>query len=214
MYNRRSHETITDVAMNATGSITPWETILNLNSFDTWTPDLADYTQLEVSDIIDNFTYSVLQVYPLSNQIDIDDQIDAILDVLEAIESFDTYEVPIGETLTETYTVKGGETITDVVINSTGTIINWETILNANQFDTWTPELNAGDIVIISYQELQSNILRTLENYPLCTSKDSDIDSKIQNLINKFVSTDYYQFSPDGNDYQFSPDGDYYQFDN
>lgn len=47
------------------------------------------------------------------------------------------------------YTVRYGETISDVILNSTGNIANWDAILTANDFSDWTPQLSAGDVLLI-----------------------------------------------------------------
>eukprot|EP01037_Dinobryon_pediforme_P011474 gene11474-11570_t len=65
------------------------------------------------------------------------------------------------------YVVQYGETIGDVIFNATGNIGNWSLILEANGFDTWTPVLNAGDVIIIPDTVVNDlNTLRQLADYP------------------------------------------------
>ena len=68
-----------------------------------------------------------------------------------------------------TYTVKQGETILDVAVNATGSPGNLQAILDANNFDTWTPELTAGQMIAIpDGVEIQPNNLQELQIYPVC----------------------------------------------
>lgn len=67
------------------------------------------------------------------------------------------------------YTVKQGETILDVVVNSTGSPLNLQTILDANNIDTWTPQLTAGQVLVIPDNvEIQQNNLLELKRHPVC----------------------------------------------
>jgi len=83
------------------------------------------------------------------------------------------------------YIVKNGETITDVILNSTGNLDNWEAILEANDFDTWTPSLMAGDVIIIPDTVIiQPNNLSALSSYPANNgSPVPDLDAKVSDLI-------------------------------
>ena len=67
------------------------------------------------------------------------------------------------------YTVREGETILDVAVNATGSPVNLEAILDANNFDTWTPALTPGQVIIIPDNvEIQPNNLQDLKSYPVC----------------------------------------------
>lgn len=69
------------------------------------------------------------------------------------------------------YKVKVGETITDVLLNSTGTINNWRAVVDANDFDSLTPDLVAGQVVIIpSTAEIQTNVLNSIQSAPSCNN--------------------------------------------
>lgn len=47
------------------------------------------------------------------------------------------------------YIVKDGQGILDVVLGGAGDISEWGNIIEANSFDTWTPDLKAGQVIII-----------------------------------------------------------------
>lgn len=65
------------------------------------------------------------------------------------------------------YTVRQGESISDVALNGTGSIDNLSAILEANGFDSWTPDLQAGQEVIIPDSVvLQPNVKNILDTYP------------------------------------------------
>lgn len=84
-----------------------------------------------------------------------------------------------------TYTVKPGETITDVVINSTGNIDNWDAILTANEFEDWTPELAAGQVIQIpdDLVVVDQNTLRAVQSYPICNASVSDVYDQIDEVL-------------------------------
>jgi len=87
------------------------------------------------------------------------------------------------------YTTKQGETITDVLINATGTINNWELVIDANDFDTWTPILIAGQSIIIPDSvEIQTNILNSLAGNLACNNLQiTDFDDQLTVLLNLFA---------------------------
>ena len=111
------------------------------------------------------------------------------------------------------YIVKEGESIVDVCLNATGTIKNWEAILNANNFDTWTPVLIAGQILIIPDNvEIQTNILRAMILYPACNNAGiNNLIAQIQELIANFTPPT--MLFEDGNEVTFE-DGIDYSFQN
>jgi hypothetical protein len=91
-----------------------------------------------------------------------------------------------------TYIVKQGESINDVVLNSTGTlgsstIDNLDLVLEANGFTDWTPDLLAGQAVIIPdgvFMDL--NALRQLQTYPAVNNLTDDIINKINIIFDLF----------------------------
>ena len=95
------------------------------------------------------------------------------------------------------YIVNISETITDVLLNSTGTIgnvsniNNWQLILDANNFDSWTPILTAGQIIIVPDSvQIQTNVLKDLQNNKACNNKtitQEYFQSQIDALILEFM---------------------------
>jgi len=82
------------------------------------------------------------------------------------------------------YTVRPGDTITDVVLNATGTLVNWDAILEANGFTDWTPQLSAGQLIIIpDTVQLDQNALRQLKVYPLSNFSVSGIAAQIKGIF-------------------------------
>lgn len=90
-----------------------------------------------------------------------------------------------------TYIVKPGESILDVVENSTGARIgpngidNWDVITLANGFDSWTPDLVAGQEVTIpdDQVDIDPNILRQLQTYPVCNNMDENVLDEIATIV-------------------------------
>lgn len=90
-----------------------------------------------------------------------------------------------------TYTVKQGDTILDVVENATGARIgpngidNWDVIVTTNGFDSWTPDLVAGQLVAIpdDLVDPDPNILRQLKTYPVCNNLDEDVLDQLVTII-------------------------------
>jgi hypothetical protein len=183
-------ETITDVALNSTGSILAWEAILQLNNLSEWIPELYAGQVLIVPDPIDLVFLNELKIYPACNLTEITNlevQITDLTDLLDAVTPT-IYDLPIIETINvNIYTVKQGETITDIVLNATGSILNWEAILIANNFTQWVPTLYPGQEIIIPDIELQTNILGFMKIYPACNSiAITDLDAQIAQLITNF----------------------------
>ena len=88
------------------------------------------------------------------------------------------------------YVVKQGETITDVVVNSCGClngpngIDNWDAILTANQFEDWTPQLVAGQQIIIPDGiDPDQNAIFQLATYPVCNASVSDVFDQIDDIL-------------------------------
>ena len=190
-YTVKNGETITDVCFNAAGSILAWEAILSANNFTDWTPDLQVGQMLQIPQVVDSFALSVLQQSPVNNTLEIggfDDLVNEFISLFPSIVSkFDLPEAQSQQI--NLYTVKQGETITDVVFNATGNLLNWSLILDANGFTDWTPELYAGQQIIIpSTVDLQLNIMYELSKFPI--NNDSglpDLDVLILNFISNFT---------------------------
>jgi len=87
------------------------------------------------------------------------------------------------------YTAKAGETITDVILNTTGSLIYWPQFLDANNLDTWTPYINAGDILIIPDVLADQNTTRDLAIYPASNGlfNPADINAQIAAITSLFI---------------------------
>jgi hypothetical protein len=84
------------------------------------------------------------------------------------------------------YIVKAGETIGDIVMNATGSFNNWDAILGANGFTSWTPELLAGQSVLIpDTVVVDQNTKRQLASYPSCNISVNDVYDQIDNIIDQ-----------------------------
>lgn len=84
------------------------------------------------------------------------------------------------------YTIKAGETIGDVIMNATGSINNWNVILTANGFTSWTPELQAGQLVAIpDIVVVDQNTKRQLSSYPAANISVNDVYNQIDNIVNE-----------------------------
>ena len=89
-----------------------------------------------------------------------------------------------------TYTVKQGEDITDVILNSTGTLDNWQDFIDLNNFDSWTPDLQVGQVIQIPDDAIiQPNLLQILQIYPACNNTlAADLSTQISTLIAIFTA--------------------------
>ena len=192
-YTVKNGETITDVCFNAAGSILAWEAILSANNFTDWTPDLQVGQVLQIPQVVDSFALSVLQQSPVNNALEVggfDDLVNEFITLFPSAVSI--FALPEAQSQQiNLYTVKQGETITDVVFNATGNLLNWSLILDANGFTDWTPELYAGQQIIIpSTVDLQLNVMYELAKFPI--NNDSglpDLDVLITNFISNFTRT-------------------------
>lgn len=193
MYKVRQGESIRDVAINACGSISAWEDLLNLNGFTEWTPTLTVSMMLNVPDIIDVDVQKNKQLYPANNAPDIPDLSTKILTftgLLDASTLYDFTPANFTRSFVNYYTVRENETIRDVCLNYTGTIDNWELILNANEFTEWVPSLLAGQKVIIPTDvEIQNNVLMVTSKYPSNNGPDiSNFDALVSDFISNFTN--------------------------
>ena len=68
-YAVRTGESISDVCLNATGSLDNWESILNANGFTDWTPELFPGQQIIIPDTVEiqNNILVVTTKYPANN---------------------------------------------------------------------------------------------------------------------------------------------------
>jgi len=61
---------------------------------------------------------------------------------------------------------------------------NWDAILTANGFDTWTPDLAAGQLVIIpDGVTIDSNSFADKQVYPSCNNGPSNILDVLQQIF-------------------------------
>jgi hypothetical protein len=208
MYKVKTGETIGDICLNGCGSITAWNDILELNSFDDWTPDLMPGQELEIPSIVDSNIQTTLLTYPVNNNTGIPNVETLLTEFINSLiinpDSGFPYKLPFkfeSQATTEEYvasgittefinyyTIKTGETIGDVCINSTGTIDNWDLILEANSFDDWTPDFLPGQKLIIpSTVQIQNNVLLASTNYPVNNNPDVvNFDSLVDDFIVNF----------------------------
>lgn len=188
-YQIRAGETFGDFILNSCGLITStnWSDALNANFESDWTPQLYNGQLLQIPVSTDTNVGNIADLiqYPANNYSvpDIYDQINAIFLLLESAIPVDT---PIG-TLpaidTNTYyTVRTTETIGDSILNGSGDIENWSDILTANFFDTWTPDLFAGQKIAIPSQTNLNNF-RALNSYPANNNSVPDINEQINAIF-------------------------------
>lgn len=197
-YIVKQGESIKDVALNATGSISSWNSILQLNEYTSWNPILTAGDEVIVPEVVDSIVYSALSIYPSCNAgwTSINDSELAILKTLLNQGTPPSVELPPDTVpLKNYYTVKQGETIRDIALNTTGSIDNWKYILIENGYTSWNPTLVAGQQLLIpSDVEIQKNVLRELNIYPACNAPNiSDLDAKIQNIISIFVTAKQFE---------------------
>ena len=142
------NELITDVCCNACGSISTWETNLNLNNFTDWNPVLSE--QIEVTGVVSAMFQKDLLTRPVNNS-EIPGQDILESDLIATLEGVTIEKQDLPETISPVtgYRVNGNEEIRDVLLNATGTIANWEEVLNNNRFEDWTPDLTINELIFI-----------------------------------------------------------------
>jgi hypothetical protein len=192
LYKVKEGESITDIALNACGSIVATNDILTFNSLTDWSYSFNSGQEIEVPEIIEPAFYKDLQNYPASNKSDeptISTQLLSIVSTLESILVLNTFSNTEKITTKQQYTVKEGETINDVVLNSTGSISNLDSFLIENDFNDWNPIILAGEKLKIGFVETQTNVLNSLKYYPACNSNEiNNLSTQIHDLINNFAN--------------------------
>jgi hypothetical protein len=87
------------------------------------------------------------------------------------------------------FVVQAGMSLWDVVINSTGTLANLDLVLGINGLTDWTPELFAGqEIIIPDSSVVDQNALFQFLDYPVCNNSVDDIDTQVQDLEDVFTN--------------------------
>lgn len=186
-YQIRAGETFGDFILNSCGLITStnWSDALNANFESDWTPQLYNGQLLQIPVSTDTNVGNIADLiqYPANNYSvpDIYNQINAIFLLLE---SAVPVNIPVGslpQIDTNTYyIVRPTETIGDAILNGSGDIENWDTITQAGFFDTWTPDLFAGQkIAIPSTANLNLNNFRALNTYPANNNSVPDVYDQI-----------------------------------
>ena len=192
-YITKYGESIFDVCLNSTGTIESVETILNDNVLNTWTPILQPAQSLIIPEVKNGAFYDYLQSYPAVNNTEInnlDTLINSEKSILNAVTPTDFIDNLTGVLpISNNYISKFGETIFDITLNSTGTVYNLQQILTANLLDSWTSEVVAGQTFKVEYKDLQTNVLKYLENYPAVNNTEiTNLDLLITDLISNFAN--------------------------
>jgi len=210
-YTVRYGETIGDAVINSTGIIGNWAAILQANSYDTWTPELTPGDVLLIPDDlpVNNDAMAQLVKYPSNNQSvsDVYAKITVIFTTLAAAEPATAPVIPAPVKDTNIYyKVRYGETIGDVVLNATGNMANWSDILDANGYNDWTPQLAAGQIMIIPASVVTDpNTMRALQKYPANNESVPDVYDKINSIFGIMNPNDWILKT------SFWNDGDYWR---
>lgn len=176
-------ERISDACLNSTGDISIWDSLLAKNGFDSWTPDLTAGQILQTPVVVNPLTLPVLTSYPANNSTvsNVDDLIAEVYAILAtSTPSTPPVIVPHVIDTNKYYIIEYGESAGDWVLNSTGNNTTWNAIAQANGWDTWTPSLQAGDMIIIPVDALPDpNSLRALITYPTNNATVPDVFEQI-----------------------------------
>ncbi len=202
-YEIKYGESVVDAVFNSTGDISAWSDFLNLNNFDSWTPPLFAGEIVNTPSVVLPDIQTVLQIYPSCN-ISINDvyaQIDVLFDLLATSTPSTPPVIQPPIIPIQQYTVNYSDTITDVVFNGTGTIDKWADVLSDNNFDTWTPDLYAGQIISLQNATgININVKRDLAIYPSNNHSVNGIYGQINiifDLLNN-PTADWILYNPDG----------------
>lgn len=178
-------ESVIDVVFNSTGDISAWSDFLNLNNFDNWTPELFSGELVSTPTVVLPDVQTALQQYPSCN-ISVNDvysQIDSLFALLATSTPSTPPTITLPTIPIQQYTVNYSDTITDIVFNGTGNLDKWSDVLSDNNFDTWTPDLYAGQIISLQNTTgVNINVKRSLATYPANNHSVSDVYSQI-NII-------------------------------
>lgn len=197
-YQVRAGETFGDFVLNVCGLITStnWSDCLNENFLSDWTPTLYNGQILQIPVSTDTNVQNIadLAQYPANNfsTPDIYDQITALFDLLATAPPVN---IPVGSLPTidtnNYYEIRYNETVVDWVLNGSGSIENWSIIAQENFWDTWTPDLFAGQkIKIPSTSNLNLNNFRALNAYPANNFSVADIYSQINAIFEQLSGAD------------------------
>ena len=189
MYKVSHGETISDVAINACGSVSAISDILDLNGFTDWSPVLLVGQQLLTPAIVNASIQKIMQHYPANNG-NVLLNISDIESILESaiISDFTPYSTP--STFINYYTVRYGENLSDVCLNATGDLTNLPNILDANGFTDWNTPLNVGQQIIIpNDSNIQPNVLYSTQQYPANSGLGvPNVDTLIIEILNNWMS--------------------------
>lgn len=182
-------DTIGDAILNSTGVIGNWSAVLDENDFDSWTPDLIAGSQVEIPATAQTDLEAVraLKNYPASNSSSqvtygLIEQIFTKLLSVSPVQAPSIQQQVID--LNSYYKARYGETIGDVILNSTGNIDNWEDVLDENNFNEWTPQLTAGQLIAIPPTvQKDLNVFRALTTYPANNNSESDVYGQIDAIF-------------------------------
>lgn len=84
------------------------------------------------------------------------------------------------------YTVRYGETLLDVCYNTTGAITSIDAIMDANGFDTYTPELTPGQVLVVPDVVYNSDAVHIANIRPFnsaCGIEDDDLHGMIDDAV-------------------------------
>jgi phage tail protein X len=92
-YTVKTGETITDVCLNATGTLANWEDILNANGFTDWVPELSPGQQIIIPDgaEIQNNVLQITEKYPANNDLGIPNFDDLVNDLIATFEGYSLF---------------------------------------------------------------------------------------------------------------------------
>lgn len=187
-YTIRYGETLTDAILNSTGDISNWDLVSSYGFYSSWTPSLVAGETVIIPDTVNlnNQNLAVLNPYPANNNSvsDLDDQISNFFALLSTSTPIPSENVLPEVDTNNYYTVRPLETIGDSLFNGSGNFQNWDIVTAGNFFDTWTPDLIAGQKVKIpSSVTMDLNNYRAMNAYPANNHSVADIYQQIENFF-------------------------------
>ena len=179
-------EVLMDIVFNTTGLLSNYNSTLSVNGYNTWSPKIAEKTDLIIDDTkINNFNVTQLEKYKFSLNLvqqSLFDSIDVLEQILkDKIIDSNIYE-PVNEVIEISFTAKQGEQLIDIVFNESGALSNYEKCLDSNTFSTWSPILSQGNVIKDFEKTLQTNILFNLQNYKFSSTF---VNENLLNEINE-----------------------------